>query len=100
MLCRNERELWVWSMKRLAQKGRRCLLELVSEENEIPSPCNTIPCDEVADGKAPHSGELSCVSDFAESLPRDLNCFRILFNNELSAMARALSARVYSERTE
>ena len=49
-----------------------------------------VPCDGFADGTAPPLVELSCVFDFAESLPRDLeNGFLILFNNELSAMVSA-----------
>lgn len=52
----------------------------------------SIPCDEVASGMgmALHFGELSCVFDFAESLPRDLNIrLKLLFEDELSAMVSA-----------
>ena len=77
-------------MKRLARKGRRRLLELISEEDE--NSARAIPCDEVADWTAPAFGEPSCAFDFAECLPRDPNNgSRILFKNELSAMASASS---------
>lgn len=77
-------------MKWFAQKERRHLLGLVSEENESSPPCNTIPCDEVADRTASDFGELSCAFDFAESIPRDLNNRpKLLFEDPFSAMASA-----------